>query len=433
MKKILPIILVFVMFLSLPSRAGNQKIIMKDKSVFYGYISEQNFKTPSQSIISYTQCERIFDRKVTSEMKVTKKLSEWPDQWREWAEKNGYSRTEGGDKYLTLSEVRVSGDSQESPAYYHISQSGTDFFTAVKVTPGIVRVNLSEVSCITNDKRDKTLLNDVNDIVETKSSVYKGVIVENYPGKQLKIWDEQERMIYVVNQSDIVSLGCEGINNDFTIWQQCPYLVTIMTDDSTSEEGILLKNSIYSGGDLVILTRSGREIKYSKEQYMKIRKLVRMSNPDAEPVYDIILSQGEARLNRESELQFTEVLVDNTNPNLPFYYVLKNDKEGNEIKFPIVNDTHVVIEANLPEFSDVYVCKAQEGTMKGTSKNEPNKPALAYTEADLFRATIKVQKSVSVNNTVKFEFNLEKEKYGYYFIYLRGLDKCWLIQYPSQN
>ena len=162
----------------------------------------------------------------------------------------------------------------------------------------------------------------------------------------------------------------------------------------------------------------------------------KMPNPGYAPRYDIILQEGEARINRDSTLVAADIL------SLGDYFYLNPEKSETMAK---VAAPAVCIETHLPGIAEVYVAKAQESVMTQAAyeaqlnglkvpkskKDEPTVTLEMYTYKSLFESEVEVTRSESINGTVKLEFTLPEP--GVWFVYLRKKNLCWVISYPPEE
>ena len=215
-------------------------------------------------------------------------------------------------------------------------------------------------------------------------------------------------------------------------------------------------------------------------KYDDIASVEKMPNPGYAPRYDIILPEGEARINRDSTLVAADILT------LEDTFFLNPEKTET---VEVVAAPAVCIETHMSGIAEVYVAKAQAvvvpkseyaarmqglktewldyartvaemsadwtdyyhngGTggwgnegyrahivnfMQGLKapkpkKDEPSVTLNTFTYKSLFESEVDVTRSESINGTVKLEFTLPEA--GIWFVYLRKKNICWVISLPA--
>lgn len=437
-------ILVLALFaLGLAASAQNERVVVKGDTVYEGYIANQLFQEKEVIYrIAFTAFEKSFDSQNAHRQDIVYKGDQIPSQWKEWAEKTGKLVTQGKETTLTLSRISFSGEPTRD---YYVLIEGDRHIRCYCIANDFADVVSTDIVRLERNTRSSTLLTDMNDIVTTLSKSYTGTIIRQVPGKQLQIWDCNSGKVNVVDYADIISLRKEPFNPDYTIWQQTPYLerIALKNTNAIAQDGVITEQTMVKDRERTVkLTTKNGVYTYNTKD---IQSITRSVNPEYTAIYDIILEPGETRVNRDSLLAFVNILkIENPNA-LTVYYldpqIIPDEQPDNklfgkknkdvatkDLKIVSVSDPSVIIETNTPDIEDVYVIKATERKANLVPKKNPVS-ILTYTDSDLIRSAIKVQKETSINQTTRLSFKVPEE--GFYFIYLRGLDKSWIIQYKK--
>lgn len=442
MKKI---ILIFALFtFGLVVSAQNERVVVKGETVYEGYIANQLFQEKEVIYrIAYTAFEKNFDSQNAHRQDVIYKEDQIPLQWKEWAEKNGKLEKQGKEIALSLSRISFPG---EPTREYYILIDGDRHIRCYCIANDYADVVSTDIIRIERDTQPSTLLTDMNDIVTTLSKSYTGTIIRQIPGKQLQIWDRNSGKINVVDYADIISLRKEPFNPDYSIWQQTPYLerIALKNTNAIAQDGVITEQTMVKDRERTVkLTTKNGIYTYNTKD---IQSITRTPNPEYTAIYDIILEPGETRVNRDSLINFVNILkIENPNA-LTIYYldpqIIPDENTNNnklfgkknkdvatkDLGIVAVSDPTIVIETNTPDIEDVYVIKATELKAILVPKKNPVN-ILTYTDSDLIRSAIRVKKETSINQTTRLTFKVTEE--GFYFIYLRGMDKSWIIQYKK--
>lgn len=427
MKRII-VILFSTLMLAVSVLAQSQTIILKDGSEYKGYISNQIFEGNGKVEITFSEFTgniKISD--IHFEEPVKKNYDDLSPEWQSWAEKNGKLVTEKGKRYLNMVDMALPGLSKRE---YVILERGTKYIKCYTMSEGVVECAMDQVHCLLRENRNPLLLTDLDDVVKTETNTFTGVIIEQYPGIQIKVWDRYDGEVHIVNYNEIRSIGKAGFNPDYDIWTQAPYLEQLRLDNGVvSEPGIILENGMTGDINLVFMTSGDKGVQTRQYSYNSIKGILKKQNEEYEPEYDIILPEGESRINRDSTLAFADISEYQYVGPFQLYY-LDNAKDSLKT---VINTPKVCIETSTSGISDIYVFKATK--RKATAnKGKEELELYTYTYADLFESDIEVDKSTTINGTTRLKFDLPEE--GDYFVYLRKLDKCWFFSYyekPENN
>lgn len=448
MKKSALVLALFATLINFLAYAQHEQVVVisnkTQQTVYDGYIANQFYGDKGDAFyrIYYTAFQKDFLLKDESRQDVTYVGKDIPPAWREWASANHHLKMKGGEETFTLSRIAFEGEPMRE---YYILLDGKKHLRCYTIAAGELMVKSDSLLRLERFPRDPSLITDLDDVVTTLTDTYVGVITRQYPGRQLQIWDRRTDKTYVVDYATIRNFRKEVMNPDYSIWEQAPYLqeIVLRSIPHIRQEGIIVEQTAMANEQSAIkLLTKGGTYTYKFGEILSISKF---QNPEYKPVHDIILDPGQTVINRDSLLQFVNILKLEKEGLMPVYYLdpqivpeveqggglfrkKKKEVETKELKIVSVAKAEVVIETNTPDIAEVYVIKATEREEQLVPKKNPVK-ILSYTDADLIRSTIKVEKKTSINNTTSLSFKLPEE--GRYFVYLRGLDKSWIFEYKK--
>lgn len=414
------VLLLLCMLMSITSStilAQSERIIMKDGTIYNGFISHQRFGENAGVEITYSDFTRQFRvEDVESEEQYRKKDAELSSEWQAWANENNKYMNVGGEKFLSLSRLKLP---EIGAVECCVIERGTKFVKVFAIHNGVAQTTSSNIRCIIKEKRDPLLLTDMNDVVKTEMDSYEGILLEQYPGAQLKIWNSYNNSIIVINNNEVKAKGRGKFNPDYSIWEQTKFLEQLeLSSNVTTEKGVLIESGTDNVNIIFMTQKDGRDItrQYSYKDVKGIKKTV---NPKYNPIYDVILEKGESRINRDSVIRYANIKEYQYTGPFKLYY-LDPVLDSTIVK---VNTPDIAIETNMGPISDVYVFKA---TPRNAQAGKETIELLTYTYEDLFNSKINVKHSVSINGTQKLLFTVPEP--GVYFVYLRNLNKCWVFE-----
>lgn len=250
-----------------------------------------------------------------------------------------------------------------------------------------------------------------------------------------------------VDYADVRSVGKSRFNKDYSIWDQTPYLDRINLKNMTTENGLVIENGFGHDADVLFAEKNGNGMDTRQYKYEDIVSIERSRNPEYTPIYDIVMNEGESRINRDSTLLKVETIQLMSKDSGKFF-VIDPEKMGLVAK---VNTKDVFIETNTPGISDIYIAKAlllknmpvsmlpskdKQDVQPSEKKPKLNKKKdkaektidlFGYTYTSLFESEIDAESITSINGTTKISFTLPVP--GLYFIYLRRNGTCWAVDY----
>ena len=239
MKLYKAICLTAFMFSGISLFSQNQTITLKDGTVYEGYISNQDY-TSGQGKISYFRMTKTFlSDDIQGKRTEKKEFGNLSKEWQDWAIENNKVETVGKDRFVSLTNMTVKGQSRD----YYILVNGAKYLTAFTISEGTEPCKMSDIASIRKPERDNTLLTDIDDIVQTDNATYTGIILEQIPGVSFTVWNKSDHTVHRVDYADVRSVGKSRFNKDYSIWDQTPYLDRINLKNMTTENGLVLCNT----------------------------------------------------------------------------------------------------------------------------------------------------------------------------------------------
>lgn len=417
---------------ALPLFAQRETIRMKDGTEYTGYISRQNYADGTGEI-TYSRITRsIAIEDILSRQTDNREVEKLSPEWLAWARENDKLETLRDVSYLPLTIMAVKGDVTRD---YYVLLSGSKQVRCFSISDGKAKIAMGDIEYVRKSERDNTLLTDIDDVIQTETTTYTGVIREQQPGARITIWNNADRSLYAIDYAEIRSVGKSAFNPDYSIWEQAACLEKLHFKAGWSTEpGLIMENGFGSDINLLFAVPVGKGSELRQYKYDDIASVEKMPNPGYAPRYDIILPEGEARINRDSTLVAADILT------LEDTFFLNPEKTET---VEVVAAPDVCIETHMSGIAEVYVAKAQAvvvpkseyaARMQGLKapkpkKDEPSVTLNTFTYKSLFESDVDVTRSESINGTVKLEFTLPEA--GIWFVYLRKKNICWVISLPA--
>lgn len=395
--------------------AQEETITLIDGSVYTGYVSSQKFGKNANFEITYSEFEKIFRvSDIISEKNMVVPEDELSLRWKEWANVNEKFSASGNSKVLKLVDMDIVGLGKRT---CFILERGTKYIKCHSVSDGVQSILATEIHHINKNVTDALLLNSLDEIVATERQTYRGVIVEQYPGSRIKIYDKEDKSIHVLNYNEIKSISKDASNADYSVLDSSPYLEQVVINGTVSPLGVIIKTGFDRGAKLVLQTEKGTR----EYEYNSVSGILKQKNTQFRPNYDVILPQGEMRLNRDNVVRFvkmdvsgkTTVSKGRNNESDTKQFSLRTDNSDEIFKLTAPD---VTLETSASDsLGNVYVFKANS---HNSGKQTGSGPVLTYTYEDVFNADIHSKVTTSKNGTVKYEFSLPSE--GYWFVLFKN-------------
>lgn len=269
-----------------------EKVYLKNGSIVEGYISSQ---IPGKSMkVTPTWVEVVIPDSCVS-IANTEEL-EWaalPQEWQDWAKNNpDYVISKNNKQYMTLHRLIFRKNSEWSRFRHLVKITGRGelvrFVAPCKNDIASLEVYGDTVIKIERTLRDKEMLTGIVDIIETKTGIMKGQIVEIIPGKSISIFNENG--IYQINVKDIKSQGREFLNSKQNWKQQVPYL-----DEVHTKTGVfcgLVTKQTYNQTENSFTFLGLNNI----SEFIPVRDVISISkikNADYKPLYQTNIAENE--------------------------------------------------------------------------------------------------------------------------------------------
>lgn len=414
-----------------------EDIILSDGSVLSGYIYKQR---PGKDMIVFAEKAEIclpFNCVLGLGNKEVN-VATLSDKWKEWCEANPNSVKDSKEgQLLQMSSFRVkstAGAVVRLGTHLRDAESlerlGTEFnvesvrllekgdrFRYVDLTPAYYSISLSSVKAIKRSPRKKTDLSGIIDIIETESETFEGQVTGQIPG-QFILLDTEYGIIEAISSNRIISQKRKPLNQQQTLWEQSRFIDVISGQNNISYKGILIEQNYGKTnvpGFVLIQDKDGN---IHHEETKNITSISKELNSDYKLIEDVILKEGELRINGEEA-----VWID-----IESLYLLRSSVDASSAK-----QVESVLAVTLP--TDIVTVKLADTKqvvldlpatnsdafrmvpmIPGTSdKKKENNVYYTFTYEEYFRGVNPTSKNVSPNNTLHLEFEVCQA--GIYAIY----------------
>ncbi len=426
------------------AHAQNQTITLKDGTVFTGFISRQDILSRSGEVTYCAVQRTVAIEEVLSRKAEQRELDDLSDAWKEWAVRNNKWETVRDRKVLSLTVLTRRGDVARD---CYILMSGTKNITFYSISDGVESIAIDQIASVRSPERPATLLTDVNDVVQTESVTYSGIITEQVPGVSVTIWDASDGTHHSLDFKEIRSIGKSAFNPDYPIWEQTPFVERLILKDTrtglvrSTEKGLIVDNGLGADDNILFAVPAGDGMDTRQYSYKEVMSQEKFRNERYHPRYDIILSPGEARINRDSTLCMVNPVDIVTEEGHRLFCI-----GVEEAPIAVVSTGHITIETRLSAPDDILVCKTLQQDIPisrlglpvdGTAKKkkqyvEPTQAVHAFTAEMLLGSSLEVVQTVNINEISSIEATLPEA--GVYAVYLRRAGTCWVVDYrPPQN
>lgn len=418
LKKVICLAMIILGLYTISVSAQSETIIMNGGTIYNGYISKQSFIQKSQGEINYSS----FYITIQKSDQISRKdtiicYDDLSEKWKDWAILNDKLQKKDGKSVLLLSKIEVPNFPE---IFYYVLENGSQSDRCFAFYEGNIEFKMGDIKCVKKAHRDKSLLVDMDDIVNTKTNSYVGVIIEQSPGEIMKIWDRFDNTIYVVEYEEITSVSKAVFNDDYDIWNSSKYLERLhLKSGDITPYGIITDN-----GDGVKFLTEKREFSYSHQDILFVEKVL---NKDYTPIYDILLEENTTIVNRQYPLDFVPLRENNSADN-KMYYIDTNSNSN----IVYLDTSYVSIETSIKDIQDIYIFKALTKQIPLDKKQKRVYQAdylclTTFTYTQVFESDIRYERTLSMNGTTKIDFILPSP--GTYFIYLKEENKCWVINF----
>lgn len=383
-----------------------ERVILKNGSVLEGFISSQR---PGKDFVFTSDNATIYlpSKEVKSMTDTVCDLKDLSPAWQNWAKINGAMRREEGRNLLKLTHILQTTGSGEVQEINHVRvlEKGVTI-KYLDLSSNTRLLDWETVRMIERDKRDKTVLSGLNDIVQLKTSheELEGQIVEQEPGELIRLL-KADGMIEVIGQGQILKQKKKKANPNQSLFEQSPLIDIVQTKDDSSVKGIIIEQDF--GADktpsyLLIELSSGKTVKI---EHRNIRETQREKNPEYKVKTDVLLKKGEVLINRNqtenARVEELDDLVTILPESVPVVLALDSMRQ------------QLIVESNFGNENDADELILLQIGPKAINKKESRN---GFTYKEIVTSGVRyTSKETSANGTTRLVYPLRAP--GYYIIY----------------
>ena len=375
------------------------QIYMKSGSVVEGYISEQK---PGKYLAVKTTRATIVVSSDSLKSRVSEKihLQTLPMEWQTWAEENNKWIDDNGNKLLELSTLVFPSCRYER---VFLLERGS-IIKFLDLTPNTYHFKWGDMYRTTKSKLPTNQYSGVKEILELMDgTVVEGQIIEQYPGKDLKIVTTNEE-VYSYKFSQIKKIKSEPLNDKIDFWSQIQLLdVVDLKNNATSLAGFITSRTLNK--EVVIRMQDGSQRTIPLNQIVSYAKI---PNDKYQAVFDRQLRDGEVLLNGS-----TAYFVDLANQG---QYLLL----GETVSAQLGVGEKVCVEAHLENTNTpITLVKAHVENIEQLNGRKGSLvawPVITY--QDLVQSHVAIEREVTPLGNVKINFVVNET--GDYVLYIQG-------------
>lgn len=376
-----------------------EQIYMKSGSVIEGYIAEQK---PGKHITCQTIKATIVVNSDSLQNRITERIpfEALSTKWQEWAEQNKKFVEKDGQKLLELTTLEFRN--VVYPKVYLLEKGSLIKF--IDLTPNKYTFKWNDMYRTVKKKRPSNLFSGLKEIlVLSDDSKVEGQIIEQYPGKDLKIATDNGEVLSF-KSSDVKQIITEKINKKLDLWSQIPLLDKIQVKGEVSELiGFISSRTL--GKELEFEFENGEKRTVPQNQVVSYAKI---PNDKYIPAYDKVLKEGEILLDGEPAY-FVQLKT------VGQYLVLGSIVSAQKQ----VGDT-VCFQANLND-ADIPITLVKAHVESVTIPDERRKREIPYpviTYQDLVQSPLPFVRETTPLGNIKITFEVEEA--GDYVLYIQG-------------
>ena len=389
-----------------------EQIYMKSGSVVEGYIAEQN---PGKHLIIQATKATIVANSDSLKDKITERIlaENLPPEWKEWAEENNKYIDNAGVKQLELVTVEVK-NSVYSKVFILEKGSLVKF---IDLSPNRYTFKWGDMYRTVKSERPDNLFSGLKEVVVlADGSTVDGQIIEQFPGKDLKIvTDKNEVLSYKFDQ--VKQINTEKLNPKMDLWPQVQLLDKISVKGEDSDlVGFISSRTL--GKELVIEFENGNKRTIPQNQILSYAKI---PNEKYIAVYDKVIKEGEILLDGKPAYFVPLKTVGQ-------YLVLDSIVSAQNT----VGDT-IYVEANLGGANvPVTLVKAHvENVAFANGKRKWEIPCPVITYQDLVQSHVEIKKEATPLGNLKVSFVVKEV--GDYVLYMQGKEEYIVINVIEKN
>lgn len=376
-----------------------EQIYMKSGSVVEGYIAEQK---PGKYITIQTTKATIVANSDSLQNKVIEKIpiESLSDEWREWAEKNNKYVDNNGVKQLELSTLEFNNSKY---ANVYVLEKGS-IIKFLDLTPNQYRFVWGDMYRTVKSKRPDNLFSGLKEVlVLNDKSTVSGQIIEQFPGKDLKIATDNDEVLSF-KFSQVKQIKTEKLTEKLTLWSQIQLLDKITVKGESSELiGFISSRTL--GKELIFEFEDGKKRTIRQNQ---VNSYAKIPNDKYVPIYDKVLKEGDILFNGK-----------------PAYFVTLQTQGqylllGETVSAQLSVGKMVCIEAKLADSNTpISLVKAHMENIilpNGKKKEQCSWPVITY--QDLVQSHIAISREITPLGNVKVSFVVKE--IGDYVLYIPG-------------
>lgn len=389
-----------------------EQIFMKSGSVVEGYIAEQN---PGKHLIIQATKATIVANSDSLKDKITERIlaENLPPEWKEWAEENNKYIDNAGVKQLELVTLEFK-NSVYSKVFILEKGSLVKF---IDLSPNRYTFKWGDMYRTVKSERPDNLFSGLKEVVVlADGSTVDGQIIEQFPGKDLKIvTDKNEVLSYKFDQ--VKQINTEKLNPKMDLWPQVQLLDKISVKGEDSDlVGFISSRTL--GKELVIEFENGNKRTIPQNQILSYAKI---PNEKYIAVYDKVIKEGEILLDGKPAYFVPLKTVGQ-------YLVLDSIVSAQNT----VGDT-IYVEANLGGANvPVTLVKAHvENVAFANGKRKWEIPCPVITYQDLVQSHVEIKKEATPLGNLKVSFVVKEV--GDYVLYMQGKEEYIVINVIEKN
>lgn len=378
-----------------------EQIHMKSGSVVEGYIAEQK---PGKHITVQTTKATIVVNSDSLQNQIIERIpfDALSTEWQEWAEQNNKYIANDGQKLLEFTTLKFRN--VVYPKVYLLEKGSLIKF--IDLTPNKYTFKWNDMYRTVKKKRPANLFSGLKEIlVLSDDSQVEGQIIEQYPGKDLKI-ETDNGEILSFKSDDVKQIRTEKINEKLDLWAQIPMFDRIQVEGEDSElVGFISSRTL--GKELMFEFENGDKRTIPQNQIISYAKI---PNEKYLAIYDKVLKESEILLDGEPAY-FVQLKT------VGQYLVLGSIVSAQKH----VGDT-VSIQANLSD-TDTPITLVKAHVESVTISDERRKREVPYpviTYQDLVQSQLPVVRETTPLGNIKVTFKVEEV--GDYVLYIQGRD-----------
>lgn len=408
-KRILYSILIVLATLShgiIISAQNVEQIYMKSGSVVEGYIAEQK---PGKHITFQTTKATIVVNSDSLQNRIIERvpLETLSKEWREWAEENNKYIENDGKKQLELTTLEFKNT--VFPKVFLLEKGSLIKF--IDISPNEYTFKWGDMYRTVKNKRPDDLFSGLKEIIVlTDNTRITGQIIEQFPGKDLKIaTDKGEVLSFKFSQ--IRQIKTERLNERFDLWSQIQLLDKIeVKGDNTELIGFISSRTL--GKEIVFELDNGETLTIPQSLIISYSKI---PNDRYVPVYDKIIKEGDVLLDGEPAYF---VQLDNVDQYLILGDIVSLQKQVGE---------SICLEANLDDVDiPITLVKAHLENItipNGKKRKQILWPVITY--QDLVQSHIAINREITPLGNIKVTFDLKEV--GDYVLHFQGRNEYIVI------